>query len=107
MVKVYMRVYAEWAIKLFDNICKAGFASACLTTRITGEPYSGNLYLRFDEDSGNKLPELLYRIVFFSCFFDFVLMNSYGSCIMKALIGEDLREKDYPQMSPMARIKEK
>jgi len=41
-------------------LCKAGFASACLITRITGEPYSGNLYVRFDEDSGNKLPELLY-----------------------------------------------
>ena len=59
-MKAYTRDYAEWDIKVFENKCKTELASACLTTRITGEPYSGNLYLRFDEDSGNKLPELLY-----------------------------------------------
>ena len=35
-----------------------GFPCACLTTRMTGEPYSGNLYLRFDEDLGRKTPEI-------------------------------------------------
>ena len=35
-----------------------GLPCACLTTRMTGEPYSGNLYLRFDEDLGRKTPEI-------------------------------------------------
>ena len=35
-----------------------GLSCACLTTRMTGEPYSGNLYLRFDEDLGRKTPEI-------------------------------------------------
>lgn len=35
-----------------------GLPCACLTTRMTGEPYSGNLYLRFDEDLGRETPEI-------------------------------------------------
>ena len=39
----------------------SGGTCACFTSRITGEPYSGNLYLRFDEDLGLQPPRLLYR----------------------------------------------
>jgi len=44
----------------FDN-SRVGLPCACLATRIAGEPYSGNLYLRFDEDPGINHPGLLYR----------------------------------------------
>jgi hypothetical protein len=40
----------------------SGGTCACFTSRITGEPYSGNLYLRFDEDLGLQPPRLLYRL---------------------------------------------
>ncbi len=49
----------DWATNLFNN-SRIGLPCACLATRITGEPYSGNLYLRFDEDLGIKPPRLLY-----------------------------------------------
>jgi hypothetical protein len=42
------------------NYSRVGLPCACLATRIAGEPYSGNLYLRFDEDPGLKPPGLLY-----------------------------------------------
>ena len=29
-----------------------------------GEPYTGNLYVRFDEGGGIKPPPLLYRLIF-------------------------------------------
>ena len=40
-----------------------GHCCACFATRVTGEPYSGNLYLRFDEDPGTNPPGLLYWFV--------------------------------------------
>jgi hypothetical protein len=55
MVKAYTQDCGDMVMYLF-NKCKVGFPCACLTTRITGEPYSGNLYLRFDEGLGHKPP---------------------------------------------------
>ena len=46
------------AIILFIN-SRIGLPCAGLATRITGEPYSGNLYLRFDEDIGIKPPTVI------------------------------------------------
>ena len=52
--------------KIKKNI--VGLPCACFMTRISGEPYSGNLYLRFDEDSGHQPPELLYRFIIYQDF---------------------------------------
>ncbi len=61
MEKVSTQACVDWAMSLFDN-SRIGLPCACLATRIAGEPYSGNLYLRFDEDLGLKPPRLLYCI---------------------------------------------
>ena len=58
--KACMPESGEWAMSHFNH-GRSGLRCACLTLRVVGEPYSGNLYLRFDEDLGINPPRLLYR----------------------------------------------
>ncbi|MCK5862003.1 MAG: hypothetical protein KAH38_05930, partial [Candidatus Hydrogenedentes bacterium] len=81
MEKASMPEFGGWVMNHFEN-SRFGLPCACLTTRITGKPYSGNLYLRFDEDLGNKPPRLLY---WFSNFYDYpVHAVNHNFCIAPA-----------------------